>query len=281
MLKGSIPVYGGFLTLTKNEVEKIAKEEPVLLEYIREFMGAEEYLHGTPRYCFWLKNVNLAPLIKKSKELSNRLKLVSAMRSESTKKATQKFASYPHLFMEIRQPESQYILVPSHSSENREYIPIGWVSEKIIASNACFVLPNASLYHFGVLTSSVHMAWMRTVAGRLKSDYRYSNTIVYNNFIWPKVAEKNKAQIEKTAQMILDARAKRPTMSLAQLYDELTMPEELRKAHEENDRAVMRAYGFKPSMTEPEIVAELFKLYELRVEELEQEKEIKKAARKK
>ncbi|WP_418307728.1 MULTISPECIES: type IIL restriction-modification enzyme MmeI [Parasutterella] len=196
-------------------------------------------------------------------------------RNETTKTAISESSKTPYRFTSPRQPKTTYLLIPIVSSENRRYIPVGYVSKDIITNNANFTISNASLYTLGVLTSSVHMAWMRTVAGRLKSDYRYSNTIVYNNFIWPKVTEKNKSQIEKTAQMILDARAKHPTMSLAQLYDELTMPEDLRNAHTANDKAVMKAYGFKPSMTEPEIVAELFKLYEVKLKELEQEEKKK------
>ena len=188
--------------------------------------------------------------------------------------------------MEIKQPDSDYLLIPATSSENRRYIPIGFVEKNVIANNAASFVPNASLYHFGILTSSVHMAWMRAVCGRLKSDYRYSNTIVYNNFPWP-FSEKqtdlfasndahtkaknvsseqirllNQEKIQQTAKKILDARAKYPDCSLADLYDETVMPPELRKAHQENDRAVMQAYGFTPKMTESECVAELFKMYE-------------------
>ena len=188
--------------------------------------------------------------------------------------------------MEIKQPDSDYLLIPATSSENRRYIPIGFVEKNVIANNAASFVPNASLYHFGILTSSVHMAWMRAVCGRLKSDYRYSNTIVYNNFPWP-FSEKqtdlfasndahtkaknvsseqirllNQEKIQQTAQAILNARAKYPDCSLADLYDETVMPSELRKAHQANDRAVMAAYGFNPKMSESECVAELFKMYE-------------------
>ena len=163
--------------------------------------------------------------------------------------------------MEIRQPTTSYIIFPSHSSENRKYIPIGYESPDVICGNANLIIPNASLYEFGVLHSNVHMAWTRAVCGRIKSDYRYSNTIVYNNFPWCNPTAEQKAKIEKTAQMILDARALYPDSSLADLYDELTMPPELRKAHKANDKAVMQAYGFKADMTESEIVAELMKMY--------------------
>ena len=184
-------------------------------------------------------------------------------RLSSSKAATRKFADQPTRFMEIRQPEANYIIIPSHSSENRRYIPIGFMLPNVICSNANLMIPNATLYHFGVLTSNVHMAWMRAVCGRLKSDYRYSNDIVYNNFPWPTTTEAQKAKIEHTAQRILDARALYPDSSLADLYDELTMPVELRKAHQDNDRAVMEAYGFDiKTTTESLCVAELFKRYQ-------------------
>ena len=214
------------------------------------------------------------------------LKNVRKIRSESKRDATKKLADTPFLFGEIRQPEEgTYLLVPSTSSEKRRYIPMGFLNYNIISSNANLLVPNAGLYEFGIMTSNVHNAWMRAVCGRLKSDYRYSKDIVYNNFPWP-FSEKQtdlfapngthqkaknvsseqirvlKTKIEQTAQKILDARAKYPDSSLADLYDETVMPPELRKAHQENDRAVMQAYGFTPKMTESEIVAELFKMYE-------------------
>ncbi len=165
-------------------------------------------------------------------------------------------------FMEIRQPQKDYIIVPSHSSENRRYIPMGFMSPDVICGNANLIIPDASLFHFGVLESNVHMAWMRAVCGRLKSDYRYSKDIVYNNFPWPEISDEQCEKIAATAQAILDARALYPDSSLADLYDELTMPPELRKAHQQNDRAVMAAYGFPITMTESECVARLFELYQ-------------------
>ena len=184
------------------------------------------------------------------------------MRLASSKEATRKFADYPMRFMEIRQPDSDYILVPSHSSENRRYMPLGFMGVDVIASDSTLIIPNATLYHFGILTSNVHMAWMRVVCGRLKSDYRYSNTIVYNNFPWPTITPEQEAEISRTAQAILDARNLYPDCSLADLYDEVTMPVELRRAHQANDRAVMRAYGLPVTTSESEAVAHLFKLYE-------------------
>ena len=192
-----------------------------------------------------------------------RIEAVKEMRLKSTKEATRNWAAYPYLFTENRQPESEnYLLIPRVSSERRAYIPIGFLSSDIIASDATQVVPNATLYEFGVLTSNIHNAWMRVVCGRLESRYRYSNDIVYNNFPWCNPTDEQKARIEKTAQAILDARAKYPESSLADLYDETFMPADLRKAHQANDRAVMEAYGFAKDITESEIVAELFKMYE-------------------
>jgi hypothetical protein len=171
-------------------------------------------------------------------------------------------ADYPMLFGENRQPDSKYLLVPSTSSEKRRYVPIGFIPRDVVSSNANLIIPNASLFHFGVLTSNVHNAWMRAICGRLEMRYRYSANIVYNNFPWPNPSDEQKARIESTAQAILDARAKYPDSSLADLYDEVTMPPELRHAHQENDRAVMAAYGFSTKMTESECVAELFKMYQ-------------------
>ena len=177
--------------------------------------------------------------------------------------AVQAQAETPMLFSQIRQPDSDYILVPETSSSSRRYIPMGFMTKDVIASNSTLVATDATLFLFGVMTSNVHMAWMRTVCGRLKSDYRYSPSI-YNNFPWPNPTEEQKAKIEQTAQAILDARALYPDSSLADLYDELTMPVELRKAHQDNDRAVMTAYGWNASsqFTESQCVAELFKLYQ-------------------
>ena len=184
-------------------------------------------------------------------------------RLSSTKVATQESANIPTLFQEIRHPESEYIIIPRHSSENRRYIPFGFVSPEIIVNDAVQIIPGASLYHFGILTSNVHMAWVRTVCGRIKSDYRYSKDIVYNNFPWPIPTDAQKVKIEQTAQAILDARALYPDSSLADMYDEVAMPPELRKAHQNNDKAVMQAYGFSiKDMTESMCVAELMKMYQ-------------------
>ena len=174
----------------------------------------------------------------------------------------QKLAATPTLFREQKNPKT-FIVVPATSSERRKYVPIGFLDENTIATNAVIIIPNASIFDFGVLTSNVHMAWMRSVCGRLKSDYRYSKDVVYNNFPWPTPTDAQRAKIEKTAQAILDARAKYPTCSLADLYDEAVMPPELRTAHQQNDKAVMQAYGFWGKLnTETECVAELMKMYQ-------------------
>lgn len=263
--KGSIPVDGGNLIIESNEYDDFVNREPLATKYIRRFLGAREFLHDLPRYCLWLdgaspKELNQMPLVKE------RIAKTREFRRSSTKAATRKYADMPTRFMEIRQPKDKYIIIPSHSSENRKYIPLGFMSPDVICGNANLMIPNAKLYHFGILESNVHMAWMRVVCGRIKSDYRYSNDIVYNNFPWPKPTEAQKAKIEQTAQAILDVRAKFPDCSLADLYDELTMPPELRKAHQNNDRAVMQAYGFDTKIKSDEqesfIVSELFKLYQ-------------------
>ena len=199
-------------------------------------------------------------------KVMKRIEAVKEFRLSSKRKATNDLAAYPYLFAENRQPETDYIAIPEVSSENRRYVPIGFLKKDIIASNKLQVIPNATIYELGILTSNVHNAWMRAVCGRLESRYDYSAKIVYNNFPWCTPTDEQKTKIEQTAKAILDARAKYPESSLADLYDELTMPPELRKAHQENDKAVMSAYGFSIKMTESECVAELFNMYEKLVE---------------
>ena len=261
MYLGNKPADGGNLILSSDEVVEILKTEPELKQYIKRYVGADDYINNKLRYCFWLKNVPPSAL-RKSKELKQRIEKVREMRLASTAKPTRQMADQPHLFFFISQPETNYLLIPSTSSFRRRYIPVGFMSPDVIASNAATIIPNATLYDFGIITSNVHMAWMRVVCGRLKSDYRYSNSIVYNTFPWPKSTDEQKAKIEQTGKMILDTRTKYPDESLADLYDETFMPLELRRAHQANDRAVMEAYGFGAKMTEAEIVGELFKMYE-------------------
>ena len=261
MLRGSQPTDDGNLILSVQDKEDYIKNEPQGEKFLRPFMMGKDFIDRKPRWCFWLVGANPSDL-KKCPILIRRIEAVREFREKSTKAATRQKAETPTLFDEIKDCKTNYVAIPVVSSERRRYIPIEYLTADVIAGNKLFQMPNASLYHFGVLTSNVHMAWMRAVCGRLKSDYSYSNTIVYNNFPWCNPTEEQKVKIEETAQAILDARAKYPDSSLADLYDETLMPPELRKAHQANDRAVMAAYGFSTKMTESECVAELFKLYE-------------------
>ena len=261
MCYGSMPIDDGHLILTKDDVELLLKENPENKKFIRSYMGGAELIKNQERWCLWLKDFSPKEL-KSSRFVAERVKQTKDFRLSSGRSQTQNLASIPWLFGEIRQPETNMVVVPKVSSEARRYIPISFVSPEIIINGSALIVPNASLYEFGVLTSSIHNSWMRTVAGRMKSDYQYSSNIVYNNFPWCNPTDEQKAKIDQTAQAILDARAKYPESSLADLYDETFMPIELRKAHQVNDRAVMEAYGFAKDMTETEIVAELFKMYE-------------------
>lgn len=263
MDSGSMPNDGGFLSkFSEEDINDIIKKYPQSKDLFKRFYGAEEFIKNKKRYCLWLKDVSPS-IINKIPIVVEAIKNVRETRISSARQATKKLADIPYLFGEIRQPNTDYLLVPKVSSENRKYIPIGILSKNEIASDAVFVVPNSSLYHFGVLTSNVHMAWMRAFCGRLKSDYRYSIKVVYNNFPWCNPSKEDKELIERTAQMILDARNMYPECSLAELYNEFTMPKELIKAHRENDKAVMKAYGFSvKNMTESECVTELIKMYE-------------------
>lgn len=263
--KGSQPTDGGNLIITDEEYNEFIKKEPGAQRFIRKFLGADEFINGKNRYCLWLVNATPSEL-RKMPFVMKRVEAVKQMRLSSPKESTRVWAAYPYLFTENRQPErGHYLLIPRVSSEKRKYVPIGYVPSEVVSSDAVQLVPNATFYEFGVLTSVVHNAWMRIVCGRLKSDYRYSNEIVYNNFPWPSVEAQDfaslQARIEQTAQDILDTRAKYPNSSLADLYDDTFMPVELRKAHEFNDKAVMKAYGFDPNLSENEIVAALFKMY--------------------
>ena len=263
---GGKPTEGGFLILTDEEKVKLLQEEPKAEKFIRPYMMGKDFINRKPRYCLWMVKANPSEL-KKMPLVMKRIEAVRNYRLQSPKAATQKKAETPMLFDEVRECTSNYIAIPKVSSENRKYIPMDYLPPEIIPGDKLFMLQDASLYDFGVLMSNVHMAWMRAVAGRLKSDYSYSNTIVYNNFPWPTPTPAQKQRIEKTAQAILDARAKYPDSSLADLYDELTMPVELRKAHRANDKAVMEAYGFWGRLnSEAACVAELMKMYQKLVE---------------
>lgn len=262
MIFGSMPNDGGHLLLNKAEKETLINKEPQSEKYIKKLYGAAEFINDRERYCLWLKDITPTEL-KSLPHVYKRVSKVKENRLNSKRKATRDLADTPHLFGEIRQPETNYLLVPAVSSENRRYIPIGFMSEEDIATNRVYVIPDATLYDFGIMTSNVHMAWMRTVAGRLELRYNYSATVVYNTFPWPKIKKEQKNKIEKTAQKILEARTLYPESSLSDLYDEISMPVELRKAHQANDRAVMEAYGMKVGdTTESDSVAHLFKMYE-------------------
>jgi len=261
MVYGSEPREGGFLILSEEERKELLQESPFAEKWIKRFVGSEDFLNNKIRYCLWFESQDMHEA-SQSKIIMRRLEECRIFRENSKQVQAHASATTPYLFTSIRQPKTDYLLVPVVSSETRKYIPIGYLHPDVIASNACFTIPNASLYTFGVLMSNVHNAWMRVVCGRLKSDYRYSNTIVYNNFPWPNPTEEQIAKIEQTSQSILTARALYPNWSLSELYKETIMPIELRKAHQENDRAVMAAYGFKIGMTESQCVAELFKMYQ-------------------
>jgi len=260
---GNMPNDGGFLSsYSDSDKEEIISAYPDARKMFRPFLGATEFLHNKKRWCLWLKDISPAD-IKKVKPVMDAVQSVHKMRSESNRASTRKLADTPTLFGEIRQPERDYIIIPRHSSSGRRYIPMGFIGPEVICGDSNLLLPNASLYQFGIMSSNVHNSWMRTVCGRIKSDYRYSANIVYNNFPWPSPTEEQKQKIEQTAQGILDARALYPDSSLADLYDPLTMPPELRRAHQQNDKAVMTAYGMPIKETdEAACVAWLMRLYQ-------------------
>lgn len=268
MTTGNRPADGGHLIIEADEYEDFIRKEPESKRFIKRLVGSEEFINNRPRYCLWLVDATPAQ-IKGMREVYKRVQACKLDRENSPDAGRQKLAQRPALFREINNPE-HFLLVPKVSSEKRLYIPIGFFNANTISTDLNFIVPEATLYHFGVLTSKVHMAWVRAVCGRLKSDYRYSKDIVYNNFPWPEVTEQGrsdvKLRIEATAQNILDVRAKYPDCSLADLYDETSMPAELRKAHAENDKAVMAAYGFNLKWLEGNadtlIVAELFMMYQ-------------------
>lgn len=260
---GNKPIDGGNYLFTKEEMEAFIKQEPKSSQYFKQWYGSEEFIHQKPRYCLWLGNCSPAEL-RQMPHCMKRIEAVREMRLASSSAGTRKLADRPTHFHVENMPDTNFIIIPKVSSEKRRYVPMGFMSPNVLASDLVFLIPDATLYHFGILESNVHMAWMRAVCGRLEMRYRYSKDVVYNNFPWPTPTEEQKAKIEQTAQAILDARAKYPDSSLADLYDEVAMPIELRKAHQDNDRAGMQAYGFpvKSTFTESQCVAELFKMYQ-------------------
>ncbi|MCW7475546.1 class I SAM-dependent DNA methyltransferase [Leptospira levettii] len=259
---GSMPNDDGNLLLSDEERESLIKNYPDVNKFIRPFLGSYEFINNERRWCLWLESASPSE-INKVNPLIERINRVKVYRLKSSREATRKLAESPSLFGEIRQPKFNYLLIPGVSSENREYIPIGYIDADTIASDLARTVPNANLFHFGVLTSLMHMTWVRYVCGRLKSDYRYSGSIVYNNFPWPEnPSDKQKEEIEKLAQSVLDARAQFPESSLADLYDPLTMPKVIRDAHNKLDKSVDKVYRSKPFQSESERVEFLFELYE-------------------
>ncbi len=261
MSKGSQPTDGGHLILSKAERDDLIQQHPQAESFVKRYISADDYINNKIRYCLWLDKVSPAKY-RNIPFVMNRLLKVAECRKNSPTASVRRDAETPMLFTQIRQPETQYLAMPEVSSSRRRYIPFGFMSADIIASNMLYLVPNMTLYIFGVMTSNVHMAWARVVSGRLKSDYRYTPA-VYNNFPWPTPTDEQKSRIEQTAQAILDARELYPDCSLADLYDEATMPPELRKAHQQNDKAVMQAYGFWGKLnSESACVAELMRMYQ-------------------
>jgi hypothetical protein len=278
MAKGSQPTDGGHLLLDAEQRQHLLAAEPKAASWIRHFMGAEEFINGIERWCLWLKDCP-PNVLRSMPDIVLRVEEVKKMRLASKKAATREWASRPTLFTEDRQPETNYLIVPSVSSERRNFIPIGFISPEIIASNLCLTIANATLFHFGILTSTMHMAWVRYTCGRLKSDYRYSASIVYNNYPWPnEPSDKQRATIETAAQAVLDARAQFQQSSLADLYDPLTMPPALVKAHQTLDRAVDACYRKAAFPSDAQRVEFLFERYQQLTSLLPTEK---KMARKK
>ena len=262
MLYGSMPIDDGHLIIETEDVEKLLKENPDNSRFIRQYVGGAELIKGTKRWCLWLQGVSPVDLLK-SPFVLDRIEQTRAFRLSSDRPQTLKAADTPYLFGEIRQPDTNMLVVPKVSSETRRYIPISFVDKQTIVNGSALIVPDASLYAFGVLMSNVHNSWMRAVCGRMKSDYQYSANIVYNNFPWPNPTNEQKTRIEQTAQAILDARTKYPECSLANLYsDKMYLFPELLTAHRENDAAVMAAYGFDIKMSEPACVAKLFEMYQ-------------------
>ena len=262
MSYGSMPIDDGHLILEREDVDTLLKESADNAKFIRKYAGGAEIINNRERWCLWLQGFSPDDL-RKSSIVSHRVHLTREFRESSNRQQTLKLAQTPWLFGEIRQPDTNMLVVPKVSSERRRYIPVAFISPDTIINGSALIVPNATLYDFGIIISNVHMAWMRAVCGRMKSDYQYSSSNVYNNFPWPTPTDEQREKIEQSAAAILNARSLNPKSTLAGLYDDDFMPSELRKAHQENDRAVMQAYGFpvKSTFTESQCVAELFKLY--------------------
>lgn len=265
MTTGNRPADGGHLIIEDADYADFLSKEPAAKKYIKRLVGSVEFINNKKRWCLWLVGVSPAEL-KRMPEVMKRIEQCKLARENSPDAGRRKLAETPAVFRETNNPNS-YVLIPKVSSEKRRYVPMGFMDGNTISTDLNFIIPGANLYHFGVLTSNVHMAWMRAVCGRLKSDYRYSKDVVYNTFPWPTLTAEQLANIERTAKSIIDTRSLYPDSSLAVLYDETLMPKELRKAHQENDKAVMRAYGFDiKTTTETSCVAELMRRYQELVE---------------
>ena len=264
---GSMPIDNGCLILSEEERNEILIEDAKNAVFIREYTGGNEFINNAKRYCLWLKDFP-PQQYRNSRLIMERIAATRKFRESSNRSATRNLALTPMLFGEIRQPETGYLLIPKVSSENRPYMPIGFIAPAVIANGSALIVPSAGKYHFGVLASTMHMAWMRHVCGRMKSDYQYSNSIVYNNFPWPENVKFAKvAAIEKAVQAVLGARAKFPDSTLADLYDPNTMPPALSKAHAQLDKAVDAAYGCKSGVSELERMALLFGIYKKLIEQ--------------
>jgi hypothetical protein len=260
MVYGNKPVDGGHFIFTDQEKKEFLKQQPEAAKYFRPLISAKEFLQGEKRWCLWL--VGVSPVeIKHLDLIRERVRKVKEMRLASVDPQARALAVFPMTFRDTRNPKT-CIVVPRVSSLNRNYVPMSFFDRKYIVSDSCQMVPDADLFHFGILTSMLHMIWMRQICGRLEVDYRYSIKIVYNNFPWPQVKESQRQKIEEKAQAVLDIRKKYPDHSLADLYDADLMPEELVKAHRELDRAVERCYRSKPFADDRERLAFLFKLYE-------------------
>jgi len=258
---GNKPIDNGNYLFLEVEKDKFLIKEPQAHKWFRPWIGSDEFINGYTRYCLWLGDCPPSEL-RQMPEAMKRVEAVRQFRLNSKSAPTRKLASAPRRFHVENMPKTDCIVVPETSSERRKYIPIGFLTPDTLCSNAVKLIPNATLYHFGILTSNVHNTWTRAVCGRLEMRYRYSKDIVYNNFPWPDATDKQKTEIEKLAKGVLEARTKYPDSSLADLYDPLTMPPELLKAHNALDKAVMKLYGFNKDMSEAEIVAELMERYQ-------------------
>lgn len=262
---GNKPIDGGYYLFDKSEMDDFLKKEPKAKRYFHPWYGAKEVINRSPRFCLYVGDCSPSEL-RSMPEVMRRVNQVREYRLQSKSAGTRKLADTPTKFHVSNFPKGSYIVIPQVSSQRRRYIPIGYMDDNVLCSDKVRIMQDGKLYHFGILESNVHMSWMRAICGRLKSDYSYTVNHVYNNFPWPSPTPEQKSRIEQTAQGILDARALYPDSSLADLYDPLTMPPELRKAHTANDIAVMKAYGFSTKMSEADCVAELMKMYQKLVE---------------